>query len=87
VLVIPASIGSTKWATAELTTFSPSVRCAFSALFVIGGSFGPGLGTVVLTDAILTPTKESPLLSSQVQQAPGHLRSFSASWRRPLTLR
>src|SRR5207302_11025216 len=31
-------------------------------------------GTVVLADAILTPTREPSLLSSQVQQGPGHPR-------------
>src|SRR5205807_7903752 len=40
-----------------------------------GGSFGPRHdGTVVLADAILTPTREPSLLSSQVQQGPGHPR-------------
>jgi hypothetical protein len=39
---------------------------------VIGGSLVPGGGTVVLADAILTPTLEPSLLSSQIQQRPGH---------------
>jgi hypothetical protein len=34
---------------------------------------GPGVGDLVLVDAILTPTREPSLLSSQVQQGPGHL--------------
>jgi|RhiMetdeSRZDD1v2_1073273.scaffolds.fasta_scaffold41327_6 hypothetical protein len=33
---------------------------------------GPRRGTVVLADAVLTPTLEPSLLSSQVQQRPGH---------------
>jgi len=33
----------------------------------------PGVGDLVLVDAILTPTREPSLLSSQVQQGPGHL--------------
>jgi hypothetical protein len=39
---------------------------------VTGGSLVPGAGTVVLADAILTPTLEPSLLSSQIQQRPGH---------------
>src|SRR2546426_3172392 len=32
-------------------------------------------GPFVLVDAILTPTREPSLLSSQIQQGPGHLRT------------
>jgi hypothetical protein len=39
-----------------------------------GRLLGPGVGDLVLVDAILTPTREPPLLSSQVQQGPGHLQ-------------
>jgi len=37
-------------------------------LFVIGGSLAPAWGPFVLVDAILTPTREPSLLSSQIQQ-------------------
>jgi len=38
-------------------------------------------GPFVLVDAILTPTREPSLLSSQIQQGPGHL-----PWLRGLDL-
>src|SRR5438093_4885511 len=74
VLDIPASIGSTRCAGSRPAPFFPCVRSALSVLFVIGGSLAPGVGDLVLVDAILTPTREPSLLSSQVQQGPGHPR-------------
>src|SRR5207247_9661134 len=74
VVVIPASIGSTRCAGAGPAPFFACVRCALAVLFVIGGSLAPVGGPFVLVDAILTPTREPSLLSSQVQQGPGHLR-------------
>src|SRR5438094_10677734 len=74
VLDIPASIGSTRCAGSRPAPFFPCVRSALSVLFVIGGSLAPGVGDLVLVDAILTPTREPSLLSSQVQQRPGHPR-------------
>jgi len=73
VLVIPASIGSTRCTGAGPALFSACVRCALAVLFVIGGSLAPAWGPFVLVDAILTPTREPSLLSSQIQQGPGHL--------------
>src|SRR5437867_6106363 len=85
VLDIPASIGSTRCAGSRPAPFFPCVRSALSVLFVIGGSLAPGVGDLVLVDAILTPTREPSLLSSQVQQGPGHPRySRSLGWR-PIT--
>src|SRR5262245_3279058 len=49
---------------------SPGLLCSLGHL-VIGGSSVPGGGTFVLADAILTPTLEPSLLSSQVQTRPG----------------
>jgi hypothetical protein len=56
----------------------PCVLPVFSGLLVIGGSLVPGGGTVVLADAILTPTLEPSLLGSQIQQRPGHPRHHSS---------
>jgi len=41
-------------------------------------------GPFVLVDAILTPTREPSLLSSQIQQGPGHLRYASPNGYEPL---
>ena len=75
----PASIGSTR-APAPGPPHSP---LAFAALSLFSSSLAapwpPALGTVVLADAILTPTREPSLLSSQIQQGPGHLRSQPSS--------
>src|SRR5207247_5118739 len=48
VVVIPASLGSTRCASAAPAPFFACVRCALSVLFVIGGSLAPVLGTVCL---------------------------------------
>ena len=43
----------------------------------------PAWGPFVLVDAILTPTREPSLLSSQIQQGPGHLpRAAYAAFER-----
>src|SRR5713101_796883 len=49
VVVIPASIGSTRCASAGPAPLSACVRCAFAVLFVIGGSLAPVVGTVCLS--------------------------------------
>src|SRR3989442_6640768 len=50
---------------------------AFAALFLFSSSLAAPWprhwGPFVLVDAILTPTREPSLLSSQIQQGPGHL--------------
>jgi len=43
--------------------------CAFAVFFVIGGSLARLRGSLILVDAILTPTREPSLISSQ---GPGH---------------
>src|SRR5207247_327541 len=48
VVVIPASIGSTRCSGAGPAPFFACVRCALAVLFVIGGSLAPALGTVCL---------------------------------------
>src|SRR5437016_10735216 len=72
VVVIPSTSGASSLAKAVASVFAPCVPPVFSVLLVIGGSLVPGGGTVVLADAILTPTLEPSLLSSQIQQRPGH---------------
>src|SRR5205823_13190681 len=71
-VAIPVSIGPTRAPRSTPGPFSACVRWPLSVLLVIGGSLVPGGGTVVLADAILTPTLEPSLLSSQIQQRPGH---------------
>src|SRR5438034_193172 len=81
--IIPASIGSTRCIGAGPALFSACVRCTLAVLFVIGGSLAPAWGPFVLVDAILTPTREPSLLSSQIQQGPGHLpRAAYAAFER-----
>src|SRR5437899_12815423 len=72
VVVIPSTSGASSLAKAVASVFAPCLPPVFSVLLVIGGSLVPGGGTVVLADAILTPTLEPSLLSSQIQQRPGH---------------
>src|SRR6058998_2813246 len=72
VVAIPVSIGPTRAPSSTPGPFSACVRWSLSVLLVIGGSLVPGGGTVVLADAILTSTLEPSLLSSQIQQRPGH---------------
>src|SRR2546429_7001075 len=45
---MPVSIGSTRCPGAGPAPFFACVRCALAVLFVIGGSLGPGWGTVCL---------------------------------------
>jgi len=78
VVVIPSTSGASSLAKAVASVFAPCVPPVFSVLLVIGGSLVPGGGTVVLADAILTPTLEPSLLSSQIQQRPGHPPSWHA---------
>ena len=46
VVVIPATNGASNVANVLASAFAPSVPVPFSALLVIGGSFGPGSGTL-----------------------------------------
>src|SRR5712692_8917606 len=48
VVVMPASIGSTRCTGAAPAPFFACVRCALAVLFVIGGSLAPVVGTVCL---------------------------------------
>src|SRR5207247_283590 len=48
VVVIPASIGSTRCTSAGPAPFFACVRCPLAVLFIIGGSLAPALGTVCL---------------------------------------
>jgi hypothetical protein len=53
------------------------VPCDFSVLFLMAAPLVPGpLDRLVLADPILRPTREPPLLSSQIQQEPGHPRAL-----------
>src|SRR2546426_68732 len=57
----------------------PHSPLAFAALSLFSSSLAApwprSWGPFVLVDAILTPTREPSLLSSQIQQGPGHLQS------------
>src|SRR2546427_522015 len=71
----------------------PHSSLAFARLSLFSSSWrllGPGVGVLVLVDAILTPTREPSLLSSQVQQGPGHPPSratFVVRLRGPASVR
>ena len=73
VAVIPSISGVSASANVAPAPFTPCVPRLLPVLFVMAAPWSGPMERLVLVDPILGPTTESPLLSSQIQQRPGHL--------------